>query len=133
LIRTATEKSLHLNLMPRNMDVSNVVENKKPPLCKGRWVCEVNSEGLKKSKTIPQSATLTAPFTQGSLWKVASKPYVSQYGCVECCRKQKVSPVSGKVGLRSKLEGVVNSRKNNPSVSYADSSLYTREPLESCI
>ena len=33
--------------------------------------------------TIPQSATLTAPFTQGSLWqgafeRFASKPYVSQ-------------------------------------------------------
>ena len=55
------QKGLHLNLMRRNMDMSKAVENKKPPLCKGRWVCEVNSEGLKKSKTIPQSATLTAP------------------------------------------------------------------------
>ena len=58
------QKGLHLNLIHRNMDVSNFGENKKPPLCKGRWVCEANSEGLKKSKTIPQSATLTAPFTQ---------------------------------------------------------------------
>ena len=45
--------------------------------------------------TIPQSATLTAPFhpkgyeTQGSLGKVASKPYVSQYEYVKCCRNDK--------------------------------------------
>ena len=31
--------------MLRNMDMSNTVE-RKPPLCKGRWVCEANSEGL---------------------------------------------------------------------------------------
>ena len=39
-------EKLHLNLMPRNMDVSKNDEIKKPALCKGRWVCEANSEGL---------------------------------------------------------------------------------------
>ena len=42
--------------------------------------------------------------------------------------KEKASPVQGEVGLRSKLGGV-EKKQNNPSVSYADSSLYTREPL----
>jgi len=41
---------------------------KKPPLPKGRGTTE-GGGGIKKGfvKTIPQSATLTAPFTQGSL------------------------------------------------------------------
>jgi len=43
-------------------------ETKKPPLPKGRGTTE-GGGGIKKGlvKRIPQSATLTAPFTQGSL------------------------------------------------------------------
>ena len=51
-----------------NMDMSNIVENKKPPLPKGRGTTE-GGGGIKKGfvKRIPQSATLTAPFRQGGL------------------------------------------------------------------
>jgi len=42
-------------------------EIKKPPLCKGRWVAKQLGGVVNGKKTIPQSATLTAPFTQGSL------------------------------------------------------------------
>ena len=41
----------------------------EPPLCKGRWVAVRRLGGIVKHqhKTIPQSASLTAPFTQGGL------------------------------------------------------------------
>ena len=46
---------------------------RKPPLCKGRWRGVPRRRdclGAKVSATIPQSAPLTAPFTQGSLgWR----------------------------------------------------------------
>ena len=46
--------------------------NKKPPLCKGRWLAEQDG-GIVKSrnqrKTIPQSPSATAPVAQGSLWR----------------------------------------------------------------
>ena len=45
----------------------------KPPLCKGRWHGISRDGGIVKvefyAKTILQSASLTAPFTQGSLWR----------------------------------------------------------------
>ena len=60
----------------------------KPPLCKGRWhgvsrdggIVAVQSyhfagtlcEFVTFCRTIPQSASLTAPFTQGSLWNCRS-------------------------------------------------------------
>ena len=37
----------------------------KPPLCKGRCQRKALTEGLSITETIPQSASLTAPFTQG--------------------------------------------------------------------
>jgi len=46
---------------------------KKPPLCKGRWIARRDGGVVKNAifeKTIPQSASLTAPFTQGSLFYV---------------------------------------------------------------
>ena len=41
----------------------------KPPLCKGRWAAVRLLGGVDfvGRRTIPQSASLTAPFTQGSL------------------------------------------------------------------
>ena len=49
----------------------------KPPLCKGRWLAQARRRDCNKAKiyrkTIPQSPTVTAPFTQGSLWLVRLK------------------------------------------------------------
>ena len=45
----------------------------EPPLCKGRWLAYARRWDCKSKillKTIPQSTSLTAPFTQGSLWFV---------------------------------------------------------------
>ena len=87
MIRTATEKSLHLNLMPRDINVSNVVENKKPPLQSPPCLKEggpsqtvggfrrgtteggggIQKRDLFHRKRIPQSTALTAPFRQGGL------------------------------------------------------------------
>ena len=53
--------------MPRNMDMSNFGEIKKPPLCKGRWVAkQLGGVAIEENAPIPQSTSLTAPFTQGS-------------------------------------------------------------------
>ena len=66
---------------PINEYLANSCTAPKPPLRKGRWHGEAVTEGLcsrhlfycsvsaksKCSKTIPQSALLTAPFIQGSL------------------------------------------------------------------
>ena len=47
LTRGCCLKGLHLNLMCRNMDMSNIVENEKPPLPKGRGNTE-GGGGIKK-------------------------------------------------------------------------------------
>ena len=45
-------------------------KGKKPPLCKGEVGLRSKLGGvvIKENETIPQSAALTAPFTQVSLW-----------------------------------------------------------------
>ena len=54
----------------------------KPPLCKGR--CPAGAEGL----SIPQSASLTAPFTQWSLSETdtqhKTRPMIVTIGRVNC-------------------------------------------------
>ena len=45
----------------------------EPPLCKGRWLAKQDGGIVKIKiipKTIPQSPSVTAPFTQGSLFYV---------------------------------------------------------------
>jgi len=39
-MKNLIKNKLHLNLMCRNMNMSNVVENEKPPLPKGRGTTE---------------------------------------------------------------------------------------------
>ena len=71
------KKHCHLDYTVFIIRLSNFCEIEKPSLCKGGWHTKCDGR-IVKQQTIPQSATLTAPFTQGSLWKVASKLYTLQ-------------------------------------------------------
>ena len=63
----------------------------KPPLCKGRWhgvsrdggigTC-MDELGCTRKVTIPQSASLTAPFTQGSLQLYPHRVYLAPEGSI---------------------------------------------------
>ena len=68
---TCNTYGLHLNLMPRNMDMSNFDE-RKPPLPKGRGTTE-GGGGIQKrdfvNKKIPQSASQTV-FDPGRNYKL---------------------------------------------------------------
>ena len=73
-------KRWNLNRSLIIMDMSNVVE-RKPHLCKGRWVCKANSEGLRinKANTIPQSSIVHyVNYADSSLYTREPKPYMSQ-------------------------------------------------------
>ena len=67
--------------MPRNMDMSNTVENKKPPLPKGRGTTE-GGGGIQKrdfvNKKSPSLLRRQPPLGKGAFERFASKPYASQ-------------------------------------------------------
>ena len=55
----------------------------KPPLCKGRWVCEANSEGLSTSRSYSVTYTSSVTFgdsfpSRGSLKKPSSERKVAR-------------------------------------------------------
>ena len=75
-VRTNIQQLRHRKVDRRGQDPSLQYRPPKPPLCKGRWHGVSRDGGIVTlryrptcwaSGAIPQSASLTAPFTQGSL------------------------------------------------------------------
>jgi hypothetical protein len=109
-----------------------------PPLCKGRWVgCQPSRRDCfhrRDEKTILQSAALTASFIQGSLWWIDFLLSYSLCCAVLCFCVRPLSLFHRQLPQRGSRVwcGAKNHYgtclKNNPSVSCADSFLYTKEP-----